>query len=249
MTAAICPYCRSAIEADSPEQLLCPGCGTPHHADCFAENGGCTVFGCKNAPADEQKVTLTGRDLAFPPSPIATNAPAPTIGNIPEMLPGVGLMPPGWKPNAPPQPQKAAPPPRPDGLPTPTAPPAPTSSPAYAAPSRPGVPSMFFNAQTVPAAPQITGAAPPYAPQAFDPAFQFQEAGPDAKNRSTFILLGALLGPFGAHNFYAGYYGKAIGQLCLTCLTLGFAGIMTWVWAVIEICTIDRDSKGVIFRS
>ena len=38
-------------------------------------------------------------------------------------------------------------------------------------------------------------------------------------------------------------------QLCLTAFTFGFAGIMTWVWAVIDVCTIDRDSAGVKFKS
>jgi TM2 domain-containing membrane protein YozV len=45
------------------ERKDCPGCGTPHHADCFAENGGCTVFGCSQAPADEAKVTVTATDM------------------------------------------------------------------------------------------------------------------------------------------------------------------------------------------
>ena len=75
------------------------------------------------------------------------------------------------------------------------------------------------------------------------------EPDPNAKNRSTFIVLGALLGFFGAHNFYAGYKRKAVMQLCLTAFTLGFAAIMTWVWAVIDVCTVDRDSAGIKFKS
>lgn len=248
MNAAICPYCRTAIAPDSPEQLLCTGCGTPHHADCFAENGGCTVFGCKNAPSDEQKVTLTGSDLASPAPGASTQ---PRNPNIPEMLPGVGLMPPGWNPNPqpapPPQPQKTAPPPLPPGVSArPATPAAAGATPSFAASARPGVGSMFFNAQTIPAAPQAYAPAQAYAGSPFDANFT---PDPNAKNRSTFILLGALLGPFGAHNFYAGYYGKAVGQLCLTVFTLGFGGIMTWVWAVIEVCTIDRDKSGIPFRS
>jgi TM2 domain-containing membrane protein YozV len=75
------------------------------------------------------------------------------------------------------------------------------------------------------------------------------EPDPAAKNRTTFIVLGVLLGPFGGHNFYAGYKNKAIAQLLLTLLTLGLASPMSWVWAVIDVCTIDQDSKGIKFRS
>jgi TM2 domain-containing membrane protein YozV len=220
--SAICPYCRTAIETAPEEELLCAGCGTPHHADCYKENGGCTVFGCGKAPSDEQKVSVTGRDLATPSS-------GPSITTLPQMLPGVGLMPPGWTPNAPPKPVRAAPPP------LPVQPPAPIRTQA----PRVGVGSMFFDAAPVPA-PAVAHA----------PAFDFDiNPDPNAKNRSTFIVLGALLGFFGAHNFYAGYKRKAVGQLCLTAFTLGFAGIMSWVWAVIDVCTVDKDSQGIKFKS
>jgi hypothetical protein len=39
-----CPYCRSAIAGT--ETAACDRCGTSHHADCLAEAGGCTIFGC-----------------------------------------------------------------------------------------------------------------------------------------------------------------------------------------------------------
>jgi len=71
----------------------------------------------------------------------------------------------------------------------------------------------------------------------------------EPKNRSSFIILGALLGAFGAHNFYAGYYKKAGIQLGITVLTLGLGSPMSWLWAVIDICTIDHDSRGLIFES
>lgn len=229
MSAAVCPYCRTPIEPDSGEQLLCTGCGTPHHTDCYAENGGCTVFGCSAAPADEQKVSVTRRDFAAPST--GTSA-APATGTLPQMLPGIGLTPPGWNPNAPPKQVKAAPPPLPPGA-------APAAPPVARPTARVGVGSMFFDAapQPVPAAATV-------------PAFPFDaEPDPNAKNRSTFIVLGALLGFFGAHNFYAGYKRKAVGQLCLTAFTLGFGGVMTWVWAVIDVCTVDRDSSGIKFKS
>src|SRR5215469_805499 len=132
MSAAVCPYCRTPIDAAAGEELLCSGCGTPHHADCYKENGGCTVFGCANAPSDEQKLSITGTDLAAPAASIAT-------------LPGVGLMPHGWTPapGAPPKPVKAPPPPLPD---QPVAAPSPVSAPTGGV----GVGSMFFNPVPIP---------------------------------------------------------------------------------------------------
>jgi TM2 domain-containing membrane protein YozV len=228
MSAAICPYCRTPIDPASGEEMLCTGCGTPHHADCYKENGGCTIFGCANAPSDEQKISVTGRDLAAPPP---ARTAAPSVTNLPQMLPGVGLLPPGYNPNAPPKSVKAAPPPLPPQSPAPA--PATTSTP------RAGVGSMFFNPAPVPS---------PAATQARAMDFDINP-DPNAKNRTTFIVLGALLGFFGAHNFYAGYKRKAVAQLCLTAFSLGFAGVMSWVWAVIDVCTVDRDSQGIKFKS
>jgi hypothetical protein len=67
----------------------------------------------------------------------------------------------------------------------------------------------------------------------------------DSKNRTTYILLGIFLGIFGAHNFYAGYKGRAIAQLCITLLTLFFGAIVSWIWAVVEVCIVDRDSRNI----
>jgi hypothetical protein len=54
--AATCPYCRAGLLAGEPS-TACPRCETEHHAECYRENGGCTVFGCAGA-GDE------GRELA-----------------------------------------------------------------------------------------------------------------------------------------------------------------------------------------
>ena len=67
------------------------------------------------------------------------------------------------------------------------------------------------------------------------------------KSRTTFIVLGIFLGALGIHNFYAGYTGRAVGQLCLTVLTLGYLGIVSWIWAIIEICIVEKDSTGQRF--
>jgi hypothetical protein len=237
--SAVCPYCRSPIEPGAADELLCPGCGTPHHSDCFQENGGCTVFGCSSAPADEQKVTLTGSDLS--PKPAA----ADPYGNVPGMLSGVGLMPPGWAPpqQGPPPVLKAAPPPLPPGAaPAASAAPAQVYAPASNSLGIPrfGSGSVLFGATPMP--------VPVAATQGQAVEFDFTP-DPNAKNRTNFIVLGVLLGAFGAHNFYAGYRNKAIAQLLLTVLSAGFASPMSWAWAVIDVCTVDRDSDGIKFRS
>ena len=159
---AICPYCKTEVD-DGGGRMYCTACGTPHHGECWEENGGCTVFGCKAAPAEEPKLRVGAADL--PPMPPATPQLAtPTFGY---------------------------------------------------------------------------GAAAFYTPP---PEYLYY--GPP-KNRVGFILLGIFLGPFGAHNFYAGYTGRAIAQLCITLGTLFMGAIISWIWALIEICTVDRDSHNV----
>jgi TM2 domain-containing membrane protein YozV len=195
MTAEVCPYCRTKISAkDGP--MVCEGCGTAHHADCFGENGGCTIFGCSKAPGDEPKVSVSTPELAVAVAPTAVVAGH----RLPPPPPGVVL------------------------------PPA-TAQDLRVVANR-VVPSMFggFSAygDEVPA--QEPAVQPP-------------------KNRTSYIILGALLGAFGAHNFYAGYRKKAGIQLAITVLTLGFCSPMSWMWAVIDICTIDRDGRGVQFES
>lgn len=192
----VCPYCRTKIMAeDGP--VVCEGCGTSHHADCYAENGGCTIFGCSKAPGDEPKLSVSTPDLVAMPA-----TPAPIAAN------------------------RLPPPPPPGVIP------APATTQELRHMANRIVPSMFGG---------FAGEDP--AP----PAEQAEIHEP--KNRTTFIMLGALLGAFGAHNFYAGYSKKAGIQLAITLLTLGFGSPMSWMWAVIDICTIDRDSNGVQFES
>jgi TM2 domain-containing membrane protein YozV len=220
MSAAMCPYCRGSIETQTEEQLLCAGCGTPHHADCYAENGGCTVFGCSAAPAEEPKLSLSRNDVVNPPR--AGRASTSTT---------LGLETRESAPSALPAKVKAPPPPMPPGAVV-----EPTRVPQHL--PRFGAGSILFSTQ--PAATIATSPATTY--------LEF-EPNPDAKNRTTFIVLGVLLGPFGAHNFYAGYKGKGAAQLCITVFTLGFASPMSWIWAVIDVCTVSSDGKGIKFRS
>jgi TM2 domain-containing membrane protein YozV len=86
-------------------------------------------------------------------------------------------------------------------------------------------------------------------PSIFGSYYAEPEPVHEPKSRTGFILLGALLGAFGAHSFYAGYKKKGWAQLAITVFTLGFAAPMTWIWAIIDICTIDRDNYGVNFAA
>lgn len=150
-------------------KIYCPGCGMPHHEDCYQENGGCTVFGCPRAPADDPKLQVSQAEL---------NAAAP-------------------------------------------------------------VPSPVTTAQPV-----------IYAQLPFGTAISARPAAVPLhppKSRTAFIVLGIFLGAFGAHNFYAGYTGKAVGQLCLTILSFFYLSVASWIWAVIEICITEKDSTGIKF--
>ena len=74
MSAAVCPYCRGAILPSEELVVICGGCETPHHSDCYEENGGCTVFGCNRGPADEPKLRVSSPDVAG--TSVAVAAPA-----------------------------------------------------------------------------------------------------------------------------------------------------------------------------
>ena len=67
------------------------------------------------------------------------------------------------------------------------------------------------------------------------------------KTRVLFVLLGIFLGIFGVHNFYAGYVKKGTIQLCLTILTCFYGGLLSWLWAIVEVCTINKDAEGTQF--
>lgn len=62
-----CPYCLSLlVDGDAAE--VCPACKASYHADCWQENGGCSVYGCAAAaspPAREDieiPVSYWGRE-------------------------------------------------------------------------------------------------------------------------------------------------------------------------------------------
>ena len=48
-----CPICQSPIEAGE-EVVTCPDCKRVHHTECWAEVGGCGMYGCRQAfPAEK----------------------------------------------------------------------------------------------------------------------------------------------------------------------------------------------------
>ena len=72
-----------------------------------------------------------------------------------------------------------------------------------------------------------------------------------AKSGVAYVVLGWLLGLFGVHNYYAGYTRKATIQLLIT-LFSGFLCfiplVFVQVWAIAEICLINKDAADVPFR-
>src|SRR5258708_15850686 len=75
MADPVCPYCRMQFDEASPPRIFCTACGMPHHEDCYLENGGCTVFGCKRAPADDPKLQVSQRDLSAVSMPVQPYVP------------------------------------------------------------------------------------------------------------------------------------------------------------------------------
>lgn len=203
--ALVCPYCRMTFDEGGPPKIYCTACGMPHHEDCYQENGGCTVFGCPRAPADDPKVHVSYSDLQM--APVVTAAQpqiAPAISPLPSIYSGpLGLNAPGPLVGA--------------------------AQPAPATNGQAGMPPPSVITQA--AAAQLPVAATNRQP----------------KSRTTYIMLGILLGGLGAHNFYAGYIGRAIGQLCLSIFTLFYLAVVSWIWAIVEICIVDKDSAGIQF--
>jgi len=212
---AVCPYCRVPFDSpEAPAKIYCTACGMPHHEDCYMENGGCTVFGCTRAPADDPKLQVSYSDLN---AAVATQPLAPVQQQVAPLPQG----------------------PSPYGGPLGLSQPAPAATPA----------------PSVSSAPAAGLAPPPLTTNEGSPAAEAWNAYPQPeliaggqpRSRTTFIVLGIFLGMLGVHNFYAGYTGKAVGQLCLSVLTLGYLAVASWIWAIVEICIVEKDSAGIQF--
>lgn len=73
------------------------------------------------------------------------------------------------------------------------------------------------------------------------------------KSRIAAGLLGIFLGSLGVHNFYLGNTGKAVAQLLISLLSLGYLSGISAIWGLIEgimILTgsIAVDGKGLPLR-
>lgn len=67
---------------------------------------------------------------------------------------------------------------------------------------------------------------------------------PLGKSHLAYVLLGIFAGGLGIHNFYAGYTGRAATQLLLTILSCGMLSIVSFIWAIIEVCVVKVDAEG-----
>ncbi|WEV42257.1 NINE protein [Bifidobacterium sp. ESL0682] len=98
----------------------------------------------------------------------------------------------------------------------------------------------------------------PYAPQYGQP--QPLPYGYQPRSKMVAGLLGVFLGWLGVHNFYLGYYAKAVTQLLLTLIgwiLFGLGPVAAFIWGLIEGVLIlssnygspwHRDAKGVELR-
>jgi hypothetical protein len=84
LPADICSICQSAIGAQE-STTSCTECGLPFHEECWAENLGCSAYGCSQVNA-----LRTGPDIRVevpPPLPGAAwgtaSTPAPAAADIP----------------------------------------------------------------------------------------------------------------------------------------------------------------------
>jgi hypothetical protein len=60
---ATCPICQTAIGVDD-FAVTCPQCQQVHHRECWSEVGGCSTYGCAEAPAPDKSEATAARPLA-----------------------------------------------------------------------------------------------------------------------------------------------------------------------------------------
>ncbi len=76
-----------------------------------------------------------------------------------------------------------------------------------------------------------------------------KETTTDQKSKIAAGVLGICLGALGVHNFYLGFTGKAVAQLLITVLSIGFLSFVSAIWGFIEgiliLCgNMDVDANG-----
>jgi hypothetical protein len=62
-----CPFCQHMVKVKAAS-VACPVCHTPHHRDCWEENGGCAVYACPGSGE-------LRREEPAPPVPSLLNCP------------------------------------------------------------------------------------------------------------------------------------------------------------------------------
>ncbi len=73
----------------------------------------------------------------------------------------------------------------------------------------------------------------------------------ERKNGIVYILLAFFLGAIGIHNFYAGYWGRALSQLCLSVISPWFLFVpllAVSLWVLVEILFVNRSADGKLFE-
>jgi len=187
----ICPYCRTEVGDAEGEPQGLPGCGTPHHADCFAEMAAAPFLDAADAPSDEAKVTVAGTDLMGNVVTRQTATPTPAPVSRPGLSLGAGYT-------TFPAPSMKRRKLRRNPLRTLGA----LRSPA-------AIGDLHGPSASSRPAPYVASAPARW-------CTTFHRAAEDPGNlRAT----GNFPGGLGIHNFYAGYIKKATVQLCITVLT------------------------------
>jgi hypothetical protein len=71
-----CPFCQTNIKK-SADIIICTDCGTPHHQECWDENGGCTTYGCvKNSHSQKPEAIDIGNETLASLQKTLEKAPA-----------------------------------------------------------------------------------------------------------------------------------------------------------------------------
>ena len=95
--------------------------------------------------------------------------------------------------------------------------------------------------------PSTSPLAQPKAENAVRPIFNDLNLYVAKKSRAAYVVLAIFLGEFGIHNFYAGYAGRGVAQLLITILSFGLLFWVSWIWALVELCVMTNDGRGVPF--
>ena len=71
------------------------------------------------------------------------------------------------------------------------------------------------------------------------------------RNGIIYILLAFFFGAIGLHNFYAGYWGRGLSQLCLSLIAPWFLYIpllFVSIWVLLELLFVNKDSHGKLMQ-